>query len=273
MKYVPMLLMVAVAGCGNSATNNNTDGGGCKSAQATCQSSAECCQGLTCANGVCTSDTLPDMTGGGPDAATASKLHNACLRAVRLIVSTQNDEGGWRYNPVPYDADVSVTICQIMALRSARNAGLEVPKDVIDKAVAYVRRCQNEDGGFRYQQQQPPSAWERSAASVASLQYAGVYDDKAIRDGLGYVSRFGSPGRLGGGTRHYYYGHYYAVQAMYLAGGDWWQRWWPAVRDELLERQHEDGFWPDSQVGPQYGTAMALIILQMPKRYLPIFQK
>jgi hypothetical protein len=60
---------------------------------------------------------------------------------------------------------------------------------------------------------------------------------------------------------------------MYLAGGDWWQKWWPAVRDELLERQHDDGYWPDSQVGPQYGTAMALIILQMPKRYLPIFQR
>ena len=194
------------------------------------------------------------------------------MRATRLITGCQNDEGGWRYYPVPNDADTSVTICQIMALRSARNAGLEVPKDTLDKAVAYVRRCQNGDGGFRYQANQPPSAWERAAASVASLQYAGVYDDKAIREGLGYVSRFGSPGRIGG-TRHYYYGHYYAVQAMYLAGGDWWAQWWPAVRDELLERQNDDGSWPDSQVGPQYGTAMALIILQMPKRYLPIFQR
>lgn len=212
------------------------------------------------------------MTAGGGETQQSQKLHEALVRATRLITGCQNDEGGWRYYPVPNDADTSVTICQIMALRSARNAGLEVPKDTLDKAVAYVRRCQNGDGGFRYQANQPPSAWERSAASVASLQYSGVYDDKAIREGLGYVSRFGAPGRIGG-TRHYYYGHYYAVQAMYLAGGDWWSNWWPAVRDELLERQNDDGSWPDTQVGPQYGTAMALIILQMPKRYLPIFQR
>ena len=53
-------------------------------------------------------------------------FNHAIVRACRLIVNTQNDEGGWRYNPVPYDADVSVTICQVMALRSARNAGIEV---------------------------------------------------------------------------------------------------------------------------------------------------
>ncbi len=65
------------------------------------------------------------MTPGGDD-ARANRLHEALVKAVRLIEQTQNDEGGWRYNPVPYDADVSVTISLIMALRSARNAGIEV---------------------------------------------------------------------------------------------------------------------------------------------------
>jgi hypothetical protein len=213
------------------------------------------------------------MTQGGGDTAQADKVHKALIKAVRLIESTQNDEGGWRYNPVPFDADVSVTICQIMALRSARNAGLEVPKETIDKAVAYVRGCQNQDGGFRYQSMAGPSAWPRSAAGVASLYYAGIYDDRAIDRGLKYLFNSGMPGAADTQAIHYFYGQYYAVQAMFLAGGDSWAKWWPAVRRELLQAQKTTGMWDDSSAGPDYGTAMALIILQMPKRYLPIFQK
>src|SRR5436853_5499457 len=55
-------------------------------------------------------------------------------KAVSLIEKTQNPEGGWRYQPAPYDADISVTICQVMALRAARDAGIKVDKGVIDKS-------------------------------------------------------------------------------------------------------------------------------------------
>jgi hypothetical protein len=214
------------------------------------------------------------MTQGGGDTALAARVHEVLTKAVRLIERTQNNEGGWRYNPVPYDADISVTICQIMALRSARNAGIEVSADVIDRAVRYVRTCQNPDGGFRYQASAGSSAWPRSAAGVASLYYAGIYEDDAIEKGLRYLTLTAMPGVAGVDSRlHYFYGHYYAVQTMYLAGGQWWERWWPAIRAELLDRQQPDGAWADPSVGPAYGTAMALIILQMPKRYLPIFQK
>ena len=214
------------------------------------------------------------MTQGGGDTARAQRVHEALVRAVRLIEQTQNEEGGWRYNPVPYDADSSVTICQIMALRSARNAGIEVSSTVIDKAVGYVRRCQNPDGGFKYQAESGASAWPRSAAGIASLYYAGIYEDTAIDKGLQYLRINAMPGTGGGMSRaHYFYGHYYAVQAMYLAGGEHWATWWPAVREELLTTQNQDGSWTDRSVGDTYGTAMALIILQMPKRYLPIFQK
>ncbi len=41
-------------------------------------------------------------------------------KAVRLLERTQNQQGGWRYQPVPYDADISVTICSIMGLRGPR---------------------------------------------------------------------------------------------------------------------------------------------------------
>lgn len=213
------------------------------------------------------------MTVGGGDTQQTARIHEALVKAVRLIEKTQNDEGGWRYNPVPYDADVSVTICQVMALRSARNAGIEVSKETIDRAVQYVRRCQLNDGGFRYQLDQGSSAWPRSAAGVAALFYAGIYEDDAIDKGLAYLKRSAMPGRPARSRAHYYYGHYYAVQAMYLAGGEWWATWWEAIREELLEDQSDKGSWEDRGVGDSYATAMSLIILQMPKRYLPIFQK
>ncbi|VAX41739.1 hypothetical protein MNBD_PLANCTO03-1218 [hydrothermal vent metagenome] len=212
------------------------------------------------------------MTAGGGDTEQADRVYEALTRACRLIERTQNDQGGWRYNPVPYDADVSVTICQIMALRSARNAGLEVDKAVIDRAVEYVRQCQNPDGGFKYQLESGSSAWPRSAAGVASLYYAGIYEDTALDEGLDYLLTNATPGKELNAA-HYFYGHYYAVQTMYLAGGNHWATWWPAIREQLLAAQNDDGSWTDSSVGDAYGTSMSLIILQMPKRYLPIFQK
>ena len=203
-----------------------------------------------------------------------ARVRDALERAVELIVNSQNEEGGWRYNPVPYDADVSVTICQVMALRSARNAGIKVPTETIERAVKYVKECQNPDGGFKYMRTAGGSAWPRSAAGVATLFYAGQYGDQAIDEGLEYLLRQAMPsGGSAMSQAHYYYGHYYAVQAMYLAGGTWWTRWWPAIRDDLLAQQTASGGWLDPQQGGAYATAMGLVILQMPKRYLPIFQR
>lgn len=213
---------------------------------------------------------LGEIYGMNPD---DRRVRDALVRAVELIVGTQNEEGGWRYNPIPFDADVSVTICQIMALRSARNAGIKVPKTTIDRAVAYVRECQNDDGGFRYMRQAGSSAWPRTAAGVASLFYAGIYEDDSITRGLDYLVTRALPGSGGASQAHYYYGQYYAVQAMYLAGGAYWADWWPAARHELMSKQSAGGGWLDHYAGGAYSSAMALIVLQVPKRYLPIFQK
>ncbi len=197
-------------------------------------------------------------------------LRETLRRAVRLVVNTQNEEGGWRYQPVRHDADLSVTVCQIMALRAARNAGLHVDREVIDRSIEYVRDKQNPDGGFRYMGASGTSAFARSAAGVAALQYAGVYSGEVIERGLEYCKRFIPPDEHSVG--HYFYGHYYAAQAMFLAGDAYWSQWWPAIRDELIEKQDPEGYWR-GQAGKEYGTAMALIILQMPNRLLPIFQK
>jgi hypothetical protein len=118
------------------------------------------------------------------------------------------------------------------------------------------------------------SAWPRSAAGVATLFYAGIYEDDSIARALDYLARTAPPGSGGPMIQPYYfYGHYYAVQAMYLAGGEWWAQWWPGIRDELVRIQSEDGSWVDHQSGNAYATAMALVVAQMPKRYLPIFQR
>lgn len=192
-------------------------------------------------------------------------------RAVRLIERCQNSEGGWRYQPAPVDADISVTICQIMALRSARDAGIKTDAAVMERALAYVKRCQNPDGGFSYQATGGESGFARTAAGTASLYYAGKFEDNGVTRGLDYLSRF-IPGRDQVDEQgHFFYGQYYAVQAMFLAGGKYWSQWYPAIRELLIARQNKTvGEW-EGEVDPDYCTAMALIILQMPNRYLPVF--
>lgn len=199
-------------------------------------------------------------------------LRDKLAKAVQLIVQTQNDEGGWRYQPQRRDADISVTICQVMALRAARNAGVFVPRQTIDDCIEYVKKSQNADGGFMYMLQGGSSAFPRSAAGVVALYSAGIYEGAEIDRGLDYLMlhlpRRGAVSR----ESHYFYGHYYAVQAMWHAGGQYWREWYPAIHDELLDRQHADGSWMDS-ICPEYGTAMACVVLQMPNNYLPIFQR
>jgi hypothetical protein len=124
-----------------------------------------------------------------------------------------------------------------------------------------------------YQLPSGMSLWPRSAAGVASLYYAGIYQDQAIDNGLKYLLDTAMPNNPGRMEPHYWYGQYYLAQSMYLAGGTHWATWWPLARAELLDRQLAAGTWLDSSFGPAYGTSMALIVLQMPKRYLPIFQK
>src|SRR5688572_1421082 len=215
---------------------------------------------------------LGEVYGMSPDEEVKEKLQ----KAVRLIQKSQNREGGWRYTPAPVDADISVTICEVMGLRAARDAGIKVEKETIDNAIKYVLLCQNQDGGFSYVARQGSgSGFARSAAGVASLYYAGVFEGNNLKRGLDYLKQFsgkGGGGMADGGMEGmYFYGHYYASQAMFLAGGDYWANYYPTVREQLLTRQNKStGSWT-GEAGDDYATAMALIILQMPNRYLPVF--
>jgi hypothetical protein len=219
---------------------------------------------------------LAEVCGMVPDPRFRDEVRSTLKRAVQLILDGQNRNGGWRYFPKSQDADISVTICQIMALRAARNAGIAVPKSKVDKCVKYVRTCQDRLGGwFRYMAEgggNDVQAFARTAAGVCALYSAGIYDDEDVQKGLEYLMHHKPPGMFPRHDMHYFYGHYYAAQAMWTAGGKYWQEWFPAIRDELLTKQMTNGSWQDL-ICTHYGTAMACIILQIPNNYLPILQK
>ncbi len=213
-----------------------------------------------------------------------SRLEDPLRAAVNRIVVGQNEQGGWRYLPGSVDSDISVTVCQILALRAARNAGIEVPWSTLKLAVDYVRRSyvdaprSSDHGGFYYQvDENRPRRPTRvtfplTAAGVVCLYGAGEYDTSELLGGLRYLEAHRPPRNDMHTSFDYFYGHYYAIQAFYQAGGTHWNRWWPSVRDEIVAGQRRGGFWQD-QVGANYATAMATIILQIPYRYLPIFER
>src|SRR5690606_25215918 len=108
---------------------------------------------------------------------------------------------------------------------------------------------------------------------VVALYSAGIYEGPEIERGLEYLMQHLPSTDSSDRSQHYMYGHYYAVQAMWHLGGESWQRWYAAIHDALLARQNQEGgYWADL-ISPEYGTAMACMILQMPNNYLPIFQR
>ena len=202
------------------------------------------------------------------DATVGDKLRTA----VKLTCQCQNDAGGWRYQPQKSDADLSITICQIMGLRAARDAGIHVPDEVRDKCIDYVKKSQNADGGFRYQiSSGGGSTFPLTAAGVVSLYSAGIYDGEQVEKGLKWLMKY-LPGKGSSNTGYFFYGHYYAVQAMWHAGGELLAASGiPRSATRCSPGKPATARWPTAEVCPEFGTAMACIILQMPNNYLPIF--
>lgn len=217
--------------------------------------------------------------------------------AVDFIVSSQNAQGGWRYEPYAVESDMSIVVCQVLALRAARNIGIRVPKSVIDRAARYVvdsavtesnvqrdfrsrTPYRSDIGSFLYQKQDGSrSNFPLTAAGVTALYGVGIYSDEAIDQGIRYLrEQLPNFNRLWGANRrgHYFfwYGHYYGVQAMYTAGSDAWEAYFTSLREELLRMQEPDGRFPNSTgPGDAFGTAVAVLILEIPYRFLPIFQR
>jgi len=202
------------------------------------------------------------------------ELGRSVRLATELSVRAQKEDGGWRYEPVSYGySDVSVTTCIIMSLRAARNAGVDVPKETIEKAVNYLRQCVNPDGGLRYMvMDQGESRPALTAAAVISFYGLGRYDLPEINRGVTFLENYHRTVPFSTKYPHYYYSLYYEAQAMYQVGGERWKQWYADVSSELIRTQAQDGSWSD-YVGNAYATAMAALVLEVPYSYLPIFQR
>lgn len=197
------------------------------------------------------------------------QVKGALKEAVKLILYAQNEEGGWRYYPRPQDADVSVTAMQLVALASAKQAGVLVPDEAIDRAIRYVTMCYDPaTGGFNYQPR-PYSApaFARSAAAVTSLMMCGQYDTDPVTGGIQYL--LDHPDDKFNTTGHYSYAHYYAIQVIYRTGPEEFATWYPKIRDALLKAMRDDG----SIKQDTYQTAMAVIILAAPNQFVPAYQR
>jgi hypothetical protein len=207
------------------------------------------------------------------------KVLRVLKKSVDLLERCQGPEGGWWYNPTKNNqgqgADISVTVCETNALRAARNGGIAVDKRVIQKALECVKVAQNSDGGFSYRvingKGTGGSALPRSAGAVCILQALGAYDDPATQKGLEYlVKNTAATGFKN--TSWPFYAAYYLSQAMLMGGDKYWTKWWPVVKKDLVSLQQADGSWA-GEGGKGVGTGMALIVLQMPNHYLPIYQE
>jgi hypothetical protein len=159
-----------------------------------------------------------------------------------------------------------------MALRAARNAGVGVAKETIDRAVDYIRRSQNPDGGFMYQQSGGQSRFPLTAAAVVALYNAGIYESSEIDAAIKYLQEnYAACSSLQRET-FFYYAHYYSVQAFWHRGGEQWKQWYLRLRRTILQLRTDQQGWFDFY-SAEYGTAMACLILNMPRTVLPIFQR
>ncbi len=198
-------------------------------------------------------------------------------KAIDLIVKSQCKDnsvnhGGWRYDPAPSGADISVTIMQVMALRGAKDSGIHVPDETMKRALSYINSCYDPGtGGYTYQPNNRAPGFARTAAGICVLKLCGEYDKKIDRS-VEYLKKAMDSPR----EPHFWYGHYYACHAFHQVGGKDWEDYYTTIKKKFLPMQASDGGWTRrefQQGGPVYQTAIAVIALSVPANYLPIFQR
>ncbi|WP_422922959.1 prenyltransferase/squalene oxidase repeat-containing protein [Singulisphaera sp. PoT] len=206
--------------------------------------------------------------------ALRNQVRNVVRKAVTLTSQGQSADGGWTYVPGTGD-EGSVTVTQVQALRAAHNAGFLVPKAVIEEAGKYLEKCRTPEGGIQYSLRSGGGPrLPISAAAVATLYNAGQFDSAIATDCLKYVwDQYRAQEGWDKSGGHSFYTHLYASQGFYMAGDQYWDAYFPGARDQLIRMQQPDGSWNGDGIGQVYGTSIAAIILQLPFKYLPIFQR
>jgi hypothetical protein len=206
-----------------------------------------------------------------------NELVDVLSRAVEFSGFAQTPAGGWGYVSARDGSNFdegSTTITQVQGLRGCRNAGIAVPAEVIDRAKQYIYRCKNNDGGISYSSRQLGSSRPAiTAAALAALYNAGDYDGEHVPDMLEYSKK--ELHDLNSQTQsfgHWHYTYLYYSQVVYRQGDEEWLPFRDRLYDRIVAEQKSDGFW-ESSIHPVYVTACNLMMLQLDRGMLPIFQR
>lgn len=219
---------------------------------------------------------LSQMLGEEEDAERRRQLIDVLTRAVVFTGQAQTEAGGWGYVSAKdhrgFD-EGSTTITQVQGLRGCRNAGIPVPKEIIDKAIHYITvKCIQEDGAVQYNSQGGGGRPAITAAAIACLFNAGQYDNKMIPKMREYC-RKNLANIANQGFGHWHYAHYYYAQVRYREGGKSWEEYRNAIFSRIVQEAGGDGSWSQGYIGPVYTTAINLTILQLENAALPIYQR
>lgn len=256
---------------------------------------------------------LASVYGEEEDNDQRKKLEAVLKKAVQFTADAQtskkhkkrNDKGevveveigGWGYVSAKDGSQFdegSVTITQLQGLRAARNAGIPVPKEVIEKSKEYLEACTTSKGGVIYSYSSSGGAaavgQERApitAAAVACGFSAGEYDGKLPKMWIKFCRDNIPIAR--GRVSHDEYQSYYFSQAVYTLGDDRYgkmfpgepkDKWltWSSYKDAMFpyladSQDKGTGGWQSGYIGPVFSTAVNLTILQLEKGILPIYHR
>ena len=220
---------------------------------------------------------LSQVFGEEEDETRREELIDVMTRAVQFCGEAQTKAGGWGYVSAKDGNDFdegSTTITQVQALRGCRNAGILVPKEIIDKGIAYIHRCavNNGKGGIQYNIHGGGGRPPISAAAIVCLFDAGEYDDVFVPNLLLYSDQnLANVGNTSEGFWHY--AHYYYSQVKYRQGGRAWEGYRNRLFQRLINDQENDGSWKQGPIGRVYLTANNLTVLQLDKGSLPIYMR
>jgi hypothetical protein len=209
---------------------------------------------------------------GGKQPRTVGAALELAVRAA-LTSQKRNPLGAWRYSPQATDADTSVSGAVLVGLLAARNAGIEVPDDAIDRAVSYYAAMTAPSGQVAYAG--GIGGFDESLAriSIATLVYslARRKDLPQYKATLGYlVGRLEHTGPTGFGWMDYQY--YYQAQALFQGDVEAWAKWNKLLVRQLKAAQQADGSIP-GQHGAAVGTSLSLLALALNYRFLPIYER
>ncbi len=213
-----------------------------------------------------------DLWDKSSDAKSRRSIGQALELAVRCAITSQkkNPYGGWRYSPDARDADTSVSGAVMVGLLAARNAGIEVPDAVIDKAVAYFASMTSSGGSVGYSGGVGGFGESLARSSIATLVFAIAKrkDLKQYKSALGYIAS-----QLEGTDASWAeYGRYYQAQALFQGDVEAWKKWNNALIRRLRPMQNADGSFTGT-LGPTVSTSMNLLALALNYRFLPIYER